>query len=389
MIKYLLDIIGFILIVKWFRVQRNDFKNLKNKSEYFKFNRFKSIFIASLLLLSPILIINFTSIETSFHITDKSLRKNNVLYAYLISFLISTVWFLYIYKLDIFNKEKKRHLIAIFLLSCAFTLLTNYPYEFIHSLGFVNRQEFWPSLAYSIFGIGFIEETIKFISFLIILKFTKAIDEPYDYILYASIAALGFSFIENAMYLNNYGLHIISARALYATVAHMTFSSIIVYGLFLIKYKKTKIPAPIIFVLFYFLAIFAHGFYDFWLINKSLTKFQGLTTLFFLATVHIWFVMKNNTINTSNYFNTSKSINNDRLKIYLIISLISVFMLSYIYVAFKFNSKQANKFLIKSAITYGYIIFYLIATLSKFDVIKGLVKPFRLNISFFIPKSRK
>ena len=99
--------------------------------------------------------------------------------------------------------------------------------------------------------------------------------------------------------------------------------------------------------------------------------------------------MKNNTINSSNYYNEKFSINNDKLKIYLIISLITIFMSSYMYVALKWNSTEASKFLIKSAFAYGYIIFYLIATLSKFNLVEGFLRPFKLSSEFLIPKKKK
>lgn len=389
MINYILNIIGLILIIKWFKIQILDFKGFKNKTDYFKLKRFKSIIITFFLLLIPVLVINYTSIESNYHIDNQKYKDNKYLFSLLVSFFISAVWFVYIYRLDIFNKEKKRHLFFVFILSCVFTIFAQYPYEIIHSLGLVKSNNLFDDFLYSVFGIGFIEETIKLIPLLIILKFSKAIDEPYDYILYASIAALGFSFVENTMYLNNYGLHIINARALYATVAHMTFSSMIAYGMFLVKYKKTKVYPIIILLVFYFLAMLSHGFYDFWILNKTLVNFKGLTTLFLLTTIHIWFVMKNNTINSSNYFNDNQIVNNDKLKIYLIISLISIFMFSYVFVAFKWNSTEANLFFVKSVHIYGYVIFYLIATLSKYRIVKGFIKPFKLNFKYFIPKKKQ
>jgi len=379
MINILLNIFGITLIVKWFKNEVKDYKVLNSKTNYFKFKRFKYLILSAFLIGIPLLVVNFTNIETVNHISDKILQKNKVIYAFITSLFITIVWLIYVYSLDIFDKEKKRHLLLILFLTSLITSYAQIPYQFIHSLGFVNSQNIFDGFIYSVFGIGFIEETVKFIPLLIILWFTKAIDEPYDYILYASVSALGFSFIENAMYLNQHGLEIISARALYATVAHMTFSTVIAYGLFLIKYKKTKVPSILVFLFFYFLAIFSHGFYDFWLINKAVAKFSGLTTLFFLMTIHIWFIMKNNAINASNYFNDTKTINNDKLKVYLIISLLSIFMFSYVYVAFKWNSKSANLFFIKSIYSYGFIICYLIATLSKYNVIKGVFFSFKHN----------
>ena len=48
---------------------------------------------------------------------------------------------------------------------------------------------------------GLSEEIIKIIPVLIILKTTKFINEPIDYIIYSSISALGFAFIENIQYI--------------------------------------------------------------------------------------------------------------------------------------------------------------------------------------------
>jgi len=166
----------------------------------------------------------------------------------------------------------------------------------------------------------------------------------------------------------------------------MTFSSVIGYGLFLIKFNKTKLPPVVIFIGFYLLAMLSHGFYDFWLINKAVSSFEGLTTLFFLATVHIWFIMKNNTINSSNYYNKDISIDNDQIKIYLIISLLSIFMSSYLYVAFALGEQEANSFFLKSIFSYGYIMLYLIATLSRFNLIHGILKPIRVSINILFPR---
>ena len=389
LVHILLDLVGIILIFKWMRIQIREYRTLENKAEFFKFKRIRFFVLVIVILLIPIMVINFTPIENNNHLTDKNIEENNYLYAILISFMITAVWLIYVVRLDIFNKEKKRNIIITLLLSILLTLFTDYPYALIHELGFNDSLNPLKSLLYDVFGIGLIEETVKLIPLLIMLKVTRAVDEPYDYILYASISALGFSFVENAMYLNNFGLYIINSRALYATVAHMTFSSMIAYGLFLVKFKHTKYPPVLVISLFFLFAIFSHGFYDFWLINPVVTKFSGLTTLFFLITIHIWFSIKNNTMNTSNYFDVTKTINNDGLKIYLIISLLSIFMLSYIYVAFKANSEDANRFFMQSVVVYGYIIFYLIATLTKYNLVKGLLKPFKFTLHFLIPKIKK
>ena len=160
----------------------------------------------------------------------------------------------------------------------------------------------------------------------------------------------------------------------------------IAYGLFLIKYKYTKFNSILVFSFFFFLAIFSHGFYDFWLLNAIARPYNWLTTLFLLISVHIWFSIKNNTINASNFYTEEVKLNNDKLKVFLIKGLLSIFMFSYLYMAFSTDSKQANIFFKQTLVTYGFIIFYIIATLTKYNLVKGMVKPFKFTLKFLFPK---
>ena len=71
------------------------------------------------------------------------------------------------------------------------------------------KGDFYHDLIYSSVVIGFVEELVKIIPFLLLLKFFKFIDEPYDYILYASSSALGFAFMENMIYFEDYQFQVI------------------------------------------------------------------------------------------------------------------------------------------------------------------------------------
>jgi hypothetical protein len=239
------------------------------------------------------------------------------------------------------------------------------------------------------FGIGLIEETVKFIPVLFILWRTKAVNEPYDFILYASVSALGFAFAENALYLKNRGVEIILARTFYSTVAHMTFSSTIAYGMVLHKYLKPRIYYPIFVMFFFLIAIISHGFYNFWLLNPIVSKFNGLTTLFFLITVHIWFTMKNNLMNLSNFHNQEITINNEDIKFQLVRNLLGVVGFLYTYVAITEDLGYANLVLQNAVVVYGYITVYLVINLSKFNLSKGYLKPFQVPFDIFIPKVDK
>jgi RsiW-degrading membrane proteinase PrsW (M82 family) len=292
---------------------------------------------------------------------------------------------MYILKLDIYEKEKWKHIAAIFAMSFVTAYGCDFLYPLFRSFGFDLNGNVVNDFIYCIFGIGFIEETVKFIPFLIMLKFTKAINEPYDYLLYASVAALGFAFAENILYLKNYGIHIATGRAIYAAVAHMTFCSTVTYGLLLKKYRFTKYPTFLVFLLFFFIAMFVHGFYDFWLINEYVSDYKGITTVFFLITIHLWFSMKNNAISISPFHNEQEKINNDHLKHYLVISLTSIFMFSYVYVFLLFGKYEAYNFFWRNAISYGYVIFYLIMSFSSYNIIKGVFKPLGIPFHFIVP----
>jgi hypothetical protein len=99
--------------------------------------------------------------------------------------------------------------------------------------------------------------------------------------------------------------------------------------------------------------------------------------------------MKNNAINISNYYDEKIVLKNDSLKHYLVISLTSLFMFSYVYVAITANINQANSFFWKSALVYGYVIFYLIMSFSRFKIVKGFFKPLDVPFYFIVPQLYK
>ena len=223
---------------------------------------------------------------------------------------------------------------------------------------------------YCVFGIGAIEEFVKIIPLLIILRFSKIINEPFDYILYASLSALGFAFIENIIYFSEHNLQIIHGRALTAVVSHMFDSSIIAYGLILNKYKRHR-NQYLNFIVFFLLASLAHGFYDFWLINKYASTFSSITFIFLLASMFMWNSFKNNALNQSAFYDKDISINGEKIQDYLLYSLAGVLLFEYVALAFKFSPSVANDGLFSSISSGTYLLIFLVGNLSKFTLNKG------------------
>jgi protease PrsW len=73
--------------------------------------------------------------------------------------------------------------------------------------------------------IGFIEEMVKLYVVVAVAYGHPAYNEPYDGIIYAVTAALGFAAVENIMYVYQGGLAVGVARMLLAVPAHALFGS--------------------------------------------------------------------------------------------------------------------------------------------------------------------
>ncbi len=389
LVDALLVLIGGIIFLYWLVYQILDLISIP-ASEFFTLKRFKYPILLLSLIGIPLLLVNQNLIGTELAGNLEEISEGSfTLYCWIVALGISLVWLNYILKLDVFEKEKWVHIISVFIMS----FITSFGCEILYPLfsvfGFDLNGNIINDFVYCIFGIGFIEETVKIIPFFILLKYTKAINEPYDYLLYASVSALGFAFAENILYLNSYGVHIAAGRAFYAAVAHMTFCSTAIYGLLLKKYRLSKYPTFLVFIFFFFIAMFIHGFYDFWLINKKVANFSGVTTLFFLITIHLWFTMKNNAINISPFYKESIKLDNDNLKRYLLISLLGIFMFSYLYVAFFFGKIAANGFFWQNGIAYGYVMFYLIISFSNYNIARGKLSKLNIPFTFIIPALKR
>jgi len=291
------------------------------------------------------------------------------------AFLILVCWILFLRQIDVYEKEKWRYILLTCLLGMFFTFAAYFLYDaFRIYFHFELNGSVVHDFLYCIFGIGIIEEIVKFIPLLIILAFTDEINEPIDYIVYASVSALGFAFVENLMYFNEGSLFIIHGRALSAVITHMFDASVIAYGLILNKYKhKGNIFTA--FFLSYLVAAFMHGFYDFWLLNKSVSDLSIITIVFMIFTFVWYHTLIANALNNSPFFDKDKIINAQRLKDYLLYALSSVLALEYIILSMKFGPTVGNIGFIASIISGSFLIFFLAKNLSSYHVAKNEWRP--------------
>lgn len=294
--------------------------------------------------------------------------------------LILFVWVLYLKKVNVYQKNNWKSIVFTIVLSAICVLPVWLLYDiYKYLLGFQLNGNVINDSLYCVFGIGVIEELVKFVPFLIILRFTKIINEPIDYIMYASLSALGFAFVENFNYFEDGSINIIHSRALTASIAHMVFSSIVVYGLILAKFRYKK-NTFLFGLLFFFIAAFAHGFYDFWLLNEYVAGFSIFTFLCLLTGILVYASLTNNALNHSLTSSDNINLNTSKLASNLASGLIGVFLFEYICLVIIYGPTIGNREFISSTISGGYLILFSSIRLSNLDIIPGEWSP----IDFFV-----
>jgi RsiW-degrading membrane proteinase PrsW (M82 family) len=299
----------------------------------------------------------------------RQIFKNSNIIGFLGALLILVIWVVYLRRVNVYQKRNWGSIVFTILFSAVcvlpvWLLYDTYRYLFEFELNGNVLNDF----LYCVFGIGVIEELVKIIPFLIILRFTKVINEPIDYIMYASLSALGFAFVENFGYFEDGSINIIHSRALTASVAHMIFTSVIAYGLILAKYKYKK-NTFLFFIGFFFIAAFMHGFYDFWLLNKYVSDYYIFTFVCLLTGILVYSSFINNALNNSLTSSDNLKLNTSKLSADLAAYLIGVFLFEYLCMSFIYGPTIGNREFISSTIGGGYLILFLSIRLSNIDII--------------------
>ncbi len=302
-----------------------------------------------------------------------------LVFSIFLSLLTSLAWYRYLSGLDIFEKEKFRYILLTFLLSCASIYLVFPLSEYLESTyEFHLNGDFWNDWWYCVLGIGLVEETVKILPIIIVLKLTKQINEPIDYLVYGAVSALGFAFIENIQYLERTNLMALEGRVLYSSLAHMIFTSTITYGL-VMKNRIAKKWRPFIFPTTLLLAAFAHGFYDFWLINPLAKKYSIFTLIFMLISIKWWLVMTSNLINISPHFNYKQRHTVRFFKYRLLNFFIFIFIVEIVLVNLINGQKQMEDFFYISFFNGAFfMLLFVTINLNGIQIIKNYIHPFKL-----------
>jgi protease PrsW len=281
--------------------------------------------------------------------------------------LILAVWLVFVIKIDVFEREKYSSIVLVFCLGCGFSMLTQPMYDFLkYSLNFRLEGEYFNDFFYCIFAIGLVEETVKIIPVLLIMQSKRIFNESTDFVIYASISALGFAFMENLLYFDDAGLDNIVSRSLSATVLHMSLTSFVAYGLFYAKYKAKANQ------LRYFLFSFAsacliHGFYDFWLMSDGWVGELRIFSVLILVYVIQRYAYAISNVLCHSEFNLGGThlISSSR---FLAFSLFAIASYQYLVLAYKYGTENANLNLVSLVLSSGFLVFFLVMQLGRIEV---------------------
>ena len=287
-------------------------------------------------------------------------------YGLLGALLIVSTWFVYLQQIDVFEPERflwsGGTLVGGMIFAC-FALPLYDLFDF--ALGFHFNGTPLNDLIFFILGVGLIEETLKIVPVLLFLRFSGAIDESVDYIIYGSLSALGFAFMENLLPSYEWRVGAISTRAFGAVILHMTLTSLVMYGLFYSRYRVKKNHVPY-FVLAFGTAWVLHGVYDFLLIKG----WGILAILILIYCIRQYGIIINCTLNLSEH-NVDEAKRLVDLTQYLCYSLAAIVMLQYVIIAMNYGPKSANLNFLGTVLASYFLLYVVIANLRSFEIQKG------------------
>ncbi len=271
--------------------------------------------------------------------------------------LIVLIYIVYLRKIDIYEPERWRFVVVCFLMGVFFSEFTFLLYDISSFfLDFDLNGRILNDFLYCILGIGLIEEMMKLIPLLILVRYSRQVNEPIDFIVYGSVSALGFAFAENLIYFQSYGPEVFTARALTAVVFHMFLTSLVAYGFIIRRYRGRGRFAV---VRYFVLSMLIHGLYDFWLVNDSVNLFRIVSILLYILCLVFYNTMIRNSLNYSQFFDSRIVLNHKKLQGYLLYSLTGVFVLQYAALVLRFGLNEGSVLFKNTIYSGAYLILFV------------------------------
>jgi hypothetical protein len=271
--------------------------------------------------------------------------------------------------------------VVTFILGSAIPFLIYPIHEYVYyPLGISDSSDPVYSFLFYVFGVGLLEEVIKFVPLLIILLvFKKAVNEPLDYVKYICISALGFAFGENIEYALHFGQWVLLGRSILAVPGHMFFSTMFIYGYVEYKYHGKSAWAILKYIL---LSALSHGTYDF-LLGFEI-RFIGivLNVLFFFMVISAFITILNNNLNHSPFYTPKRVIDQEKVRRHLIWFYVPLLLAIIFLTAMFRDTESALSEYLGLMFWKATILYVLIVRLSRFSIVPGLKRKVKFELPF-------
>ena len=184
----------------------------------------------------------------------------------------SIILCLYVYHMDVVEKEPLRLLLVLFFVGVLTTLPARLIEKLLLSLTTYDYANIYDSFFISFVVIAIVEEGYKFIVFLVSLWNNKEFDYKYDAIVYCVFISLGFATLENILYVQNSGLDVAIWRGIISVPAHAFYAIASGFLLGLAKensLKGNRSKKILLIIAAYLIPVLMHGTFDFLLLTEN------------------------------------------------------------------------------------------------------------------------
>jgi hypothetical protein len=222
----------------------------------------------------------------------------------------------------------------------------------------------WSDLIYCLVKVAFVDEFLKAIPFIILLLFTSKINEPFDFLKYICISALGYACIDNLMHCYEYDTVIITQRFFYTALTQVFYSALLTY-VFMLNDYIYKRPQLIAALAAYGAAVLIHGIFQFLLVNEYFITTYGQHVVWTEAFVAFMLLgqMFNTAISNSGYYTLNRQKLLLRAAVIFVLSILGIFILSAGLVFLK-HGNSASVIFVKDNVIY--LVLLVLYTSSTF-----------------------
>lgn len=205
---------------------------------------------------------------------------SSISFAVYIAIIPSIILCLYVYHMDVIEKEPIRLLFILFFIGVLITLPARFVERLLitsNNMDYVNYYANYKDSFFLSFAIiAVVEEGYKYLVLLASSWKNKEFDYKYDAIVYSVFISLGFATLENILYIQNADFTVVLLRGVISVPAHAFFA--IASGFFVgfakeASLKKEKKKVLLYLLLALIVPIILHGTFDFLLLTENSVMF--------------------------------------------------------------------------------------------------------------------